>query len=147
MEDHDLIGAEQDVDGAADVADRDRVAADPDGDHAVAIDARVEGQPRLERLAGQGQQEWCLVGEVLADGADPHADPPVLFGLFECGEGVVELVEGVDAGHGGEVVAAPVADLALDAALLVGAAKSRLAVEGGDRVVLAEVVPARVLFS
>lgn len=35
------------------------------------------------------------------------------FGLFEPDEGLVELVEGVDAGHGGEVVAAPVADLTL----------------------------------
>lgn len=78
VKDDDLVRAEQDVHLAADVADRDRVAADDaDGDHAVAVDARVEGEPGLELLAGEGQQERGLVGEVLADGPDPHPDPPV----------------------------------------------------------------------
>ena len=69
----------------------------PDRDHAVAVNARTEGEAGLEPFPGQRQQQRGLVGEVLADSADPQPDPAALPGLLETGEG---LVENVDAGTG-----------------------------------------------
>ena len=58
---------------------------------------------------------------------------------------LVELVEGVDLGHGDQVVAAEPPDLALDPALLVGAVDAGLAVERVEAVVRAEQHPPVVL--
>lgn len=96
--------------------------------------------------SGSGSRR-SLLGEVLADGTNPHPDPPCLLRPLELREAGVELIQGVDPRHRRQIVAAPVTDLALHASLLVGAAKSRLAVERSDAEPLPKVTPARMLFS
>ena len=101
----------------------------PHGDLAVAVDAGGQQQPGLERLVRQRDQQGRLGGEVLADGADPRPDPAGVLGLPGRGDPRVQLRQGVHFRDRDQVVAAEVADLALDAAFLVRSVDAGLAVE------------------
>ncbi|MEV5204630.1 hypothetical protein [Streptomyces sp. NPDC053720] len=127
---HQLGGVEHDADGPPDQSDRDRVAVHPDADLAVAVDPRCGESARLERLLRQGRQQWLLSREVLADGGGTGPDAAGVVLLAPPVDHGVELGKRVDFGDRDQVVAAEPADLALDSALLVGAADAGLAVEG-----------------
>lgn len=80
--------------------------------------------------------------EVLADRVGPGADPAGLVVDVPLVDHRVELGQRVNNGHGDEVVAPEVADLALHSALLVSALDSRPAIERVDAPVRAELGPA-----
>lgn len=140
--DHQLGGVQHDAHGPSDQADRHRVAVHPDTDLAVAVDPRSGEPARLERLLRQRRQQRLLGREVLADGSGPGPDSAGVVLLVPPVDHRVELGERVDFRDRDEVVAAEPADLALDSALLVGAADAGLAVERFQAVVRAEGGPA-----
>lgn len=140
-----VVAGERDGDLAVNEADRDQAPAHLHGDHPVAVDAGRECDPGGERIVRQRQQMIGLAGEVLRDRPHPRPDPPLVLLRLELGQPGVEFIHAAYLRHRGEVVAAEIADLALDPALLMSAAKARLAVERGEPVVLMEGGPARVL--
>ncbi|STD12644.1 Uncharacterised protein [Dermatophilus congolensis] len=143
---HDHAGGPQrHADALADEVRGDGVLDHADGDQGGAVDARVEDQAGVEVV---GRQR-CQVGQfgvvVLPDRVDVSGDAAGVVVDFPGADLVVEFVQGGDFGHGGEVVAAEPADLALDATFLVGAVDAWLAVERVEAVVGAEQHPAFVL--
>jgi hypothetical protein len=111
-------------------------------DLAGAVDAWGEPAAGLERLGRQRRQQGRLDGEHLPDGARPGPDAPGVVGDVPGIDQGVELGQRVDLGDRDEVIAAEPADLTFDAAFLVGALQSGLAVEGLDRLVRPECDPA-----
>jgi hypothetical protein len=109
--DHQLRRPQHDPHLAADQPHRHRVAVHPHGDLAVAVDPGRQQQPGLERLVRHRDQQRHL----------GRGDPRV------------QLRQGVHFRDRDQVVAAEVADLALDAALLVRALDAGLAVERANR--------------
>ncbi|MET7936893.1 hypothetical protein [Streptomyces sp. NPDC005322] len=87
-----------------------------DRDLAVAVDPRRERPTRLERLFGQRSQQRALVLEVLIDGPRPRADPVPDVVPVPLLDQLVQLRKRLDLRDGSEVVAAEVANLALDSA-------------------------------
>lgn len=140
--DHQLGGVEHDADSAPDQPDRDRVAVHPDADLAVAVDSWCRQPACLERFFRQRRQERLLGREVLTDRVRAGADPAGVILLVPPVDHLVEFGEGGHFGDGDQVVAAEPADLALDSALLMGAADAGLAVERIQAVVGAEGSPA-----
>ncbi|MER6789253.1 hypothetical protein ABT330_32325 [Streptomyces sp. NPDC000658] len=129
---HQVRGVKDDPHPLADQPDGDRVAVRADRDLAVAVDPRGEQPPGLERLLWQRHQQWSFEREVLGDGPGPGADPSGIVLPVPLLDHLVQLGERGHLGNGDELVAPEVADLALDAALLVGAFDARTAVEALD---------------
>jgi hypothetical protein len=118
--DRDLPGADARADPQARQRDRNRVAVLADRDQRLGVHARCRRLRRVERLGGQRKQQRPLAGPRLTDRPRAPVDPPVEVALAAGEQQRVELGQVRDLRDGDEVVAAMAADLALDAALLVG---------------------------
>ncbi|MDH6222860.1 hypothetical protein M2283_010212 [Streptomyces pseudovenezuelae] len=132
VEDDQFGGVQQHAQSLSDQPHRHRVPVGADRDLPVAVDPRGEPTARLERLDGQRLQPGPLDGEVLTDRLRTRPDAPTLVLQVPPLDHLVQLGEGGDLGDRDEVVAAEVADLALDSALLMGAFDVRAAVEALD---------------
>ncbi|MCT2544071.1 hypothetical protein N0O83_14690 [Streptomyces atratus] len=129
---HQVRGVKDDSHPLADQPDGDRVAVRADRDLPVAVDSRGEQPAGLERLLRQRHQQRLFEREVLGDGPGPGANPAGVVLPVPLLDHLVQLGERGDLGDRDEVVAAEVADLPLDAALLVGAFDAWAAVEALD---------------
>jgi len=130
--DHDLARTDPRRHPQADQGDRDRVAVLPDRHQRLRIHARRCLLGRLVLLEGQLAERPRLHSERLTDRLVAAGDPPREVGEASVLEQVVELLERAHLRNGDEMVAAEAADLALHAALLMGAL---LAAAGEDRLV------------
>ena len=104
----------------------------------VAVHPRGQRQRGVERLAGQRPQQRLLERPVLAHAGGPVADPAGVISVIGGFQQGVEFIDGVHHRHRHAVVAAKPPALALDAALLVAALMSGLAVPGLKSVVASE---------
>ncbi len=138
VEDRDRPGAATDVDPPAGEAHRDRVARASHPDPGLAIDERPERDRGVERLRRQWPQMRQLGLGHRADRREAALDMARFVGRIRPCEQLVEPGEIRDPWHRHEVPAAEAADLAFDAALLVGARLTGLAEERVEAIVGSE---------
>jgi hypothetical protein len=117
---------------------RDRVVALADRDAGIAVDPRRHRQAGLEQLGRQRPQQRCLEREVLPDAHRAVADPAGVIGQVVADQQRVELSHRLDLRDRDQVVAAEPAAFTFDAALLVRALDTGVAVERLEAVVRAE---------
>ena len=116
-----VAGDDRRRDPQPDQADRDRVAVPADRDQSLGVDPGPGGLGAVEGLGRKRPQKRRLARERLADSLTTAADGAAEVGRAGGEEAGVQLGEVGELGDRDEVVAAEAADLALDAALLVGA--------------------------
>ena len=122
----------------SDEADRARVLVLLDRDQRLGVDAGHEHLGRVERLSGQHAQRARLAAKRDTDRLAAPRDRARQIGDAGRGEMVVERGQIIKRPDGDEVVAPEAPDLALYAALLVGALLARPRVLGLEQVVRAQ---------
>ena len=123
---------------AAGQACRDRIPALPHAHAGLAIDPRPEHQRRVEGFGRKRPKVCSLIGEGLPDRLAPAIDAAGIVTPVGGRQEHIELGHRGHGGHGHEMPSPEAADLAFDAALLVGATLAGYAEEGIEAEVRAE---------
>jgi hypothetical protein len=129
VKDQQLISSQADPDLPADEPGRHRVVALPDHDPRVAAHGGRQRDAAVVLLGRQRHEQVPLGGEAFPDARCLAVHVPVVLGLVDRGQPLVQLGQGLHLGHRDQVGAAEPAALVLDPALLVRALQAGYAVE------------------